>query len=271
MASVPRSTSTAFRPDREVLTAWLLLLLARGEGHGYGLAHELRAHAIDFETTSAYRALRALEQNGDVTSRWIQSGAGPRRRLYSLTPKGRRTLVELAALVTAIRDLHEGFVRAYERAARRDDAGAVPGAQPGEPMPRDNAGEPVTPARSTPPSNTPGALRPEKELLAAWLLLLLDAHASYGYELRRDLDEHGVNADPGAVYRLLRRLDSDGWLQSRWMKPVLGPQRRFYRVTARGRRNLHAIAALIARTRDSHDAFVQAFEQQRTPPLAAGH
>lgn len=232
---VPPSTSGAFRPGRDVLTAWLLLFLAHGDGYGYGLADQLREQAIDFETTSAYRALRALERDGHVTSRWTESRAGPRRRLYSLTAAGRRALDQFAALVTGIRDLNDGFVRTYERGVFDPQGESSMG--PGK----------------------PGALRPEKELLTAWLLLLLDGNVSYGYELRQRLGEHDLIADPGTVYRLLRRLERDRLLQSRWTTAVIGPQRRLYRLTTRGRRNLHEIATLIERTRDVHEAFVQAY------------
>ena len=108
-------------------------------------------------------------------------------------------------------------------------------------------------------SPSPEALRPDRELLTAWLLLLLDSGATYGYDLRRELRAHQLEVDAGTVYRRLRRLEKDGWVQSRWMGSLAGPQRRFYRVTPSGRRMLDAIAGLIAAIRDSHDAFLQAY------------
>ena len=117
-------------------------------------------------------------------------------------------------------------------------------------------------------TTAPPALRPDKELLTAWLLLLLDDGATYGYELRRELRAHQLEVDPGTVYRRLRKLESDGWVQSRWMGSVAGPQRRFYRVTPAGRRTLDAIAGLIATVRDTHDSFLQAHAHRRAAHAA---
>jgi DNA-binding PadR family transcriptional regulator len=49
---------------------------------------------------------------------------------------------------------------------------------------------------------------------------------------------HLVPADPGGLYRLLRRLEDDGLVTSTWAEGTHGPQRRQYRVTAEGRDTL---------------------------------
>ena len=97
--------------------------------------------------------------------------------------------------------------------------------------------------------------------MTAWLLLLLEAGASYGYELRRAFDAHGLDVDPSSLYRTLRKLERDGWVESRWLQSAAGPRRRLYRLTARGRRNLDEIAALITSIRDVNDSFVRAHER----------
>lgn len=113
----------------------------------------------------------------------------------------------------------------------------------------------------TTPPTPPPAVRPDKELLTGWLLLLLERGATYGYKLRGELDAQGLDTDPGTVYRVLRRLERDGLVQSRWMGSVAGPRRRFYRLTPKGRRLLDDIAELITTVRDSHDAFVRAYDE----------
>lgn len=57
-------------------------------------------------------ALRTLERDEWLESRWTTSAAGPPRRLYRLTPEGRRNLDQLAATITATRDTHAAFLRA---------------------------------------------------------------------------------------------------------------------------------------------------------------
>lgn len=230
------STDGALRPDRELLTAWLLLFLAHGSDYGYGLAEQLREQELELDMTVVYRVLRRLEADGQVTSRWIESNVGPRRRLYSLTANGRRTLDALAAVVIEHRDRYARFVQSYSEASRR-------GAQ------RVAAGS---------PHHAIGP-HPEKELLTAWTLLLLDGDASYGYDLRKQLAAHDIKGDPGQVYRLLRQLDADGEVQSRWSDPILGPRPRVYRVTARGRRTLQELAEALRRSRDVHNAFAEAY------------
>lgn len=106
--------------------------------------------------------------------------------------------------------------------------------------------------------------------MTAWLLLLLDDGASYGYDLRRELDTHQLDIDPSILYRTLRRLERDGWVQSRWMKPQAGPRRRFYRLTARGRRALDDMAVLIVATRDMHDSFLRVHELALAQRRSAG-
>jgi PadR family transcriptional regulator PadR len=102
-------------------------------------------------------------------------------------------------------------------------------------------------------------MRAHREMLTGWLLLLLDHGASYGYDLHRALQDHHVEVDPPMLYRTLRKLESEGWVQSRWMKSVAGPRRRFYRLTPQGSDKLEELAGLITAIRDFHDAFVQAY------------
>jgi len=73
----------------------------------------------------------------------------------------------------------------------------------------------------------------EPAALAA--LLRADGH---GYDLRRDiaqLTDGRVEADPGGLYRTLRRLEEDGFVASTWVEGESGPQRREYRLTPDGR------------------------------------
>jgi DNA-binding PadR family transcriptional regulator len=237
----PSSPSRLVRPDRDLLTASLLLFLARGSGYGYGLSEQLLEQGLDVEMTVAYRVLRGLERDGQLSSRWIESVDGPRRRMYSMTGAGRRTLDALVPRVMLNRDRYAQFVRAYDEARRRRGDADVT-RPPGDPGDGD------------------AVLHPERDLLPGWLLLLLDGDASYGYDLRKHLAAHEVAADPAKLYRLLRSFDAEGWLTSHWSDPVLGPQRRLYRVTPKGRRRLDEIAAAIEHARGVHDAFIDAYE-----------
>jgi PadR family transcriptional regulator PadR len=127
--------------------------------------------------------------------------------------------------------------------------------QPREPDPRARAIREVPP-----PPPVPVGFQPSRELLTAWLLLLLNDGATHGYELRRMLEAHGVATETGAMYRTLRKLENEGRASSRWEDSAAGPRRRLYQVTHKGRRDLHDLAMSIRLTRDVHTAFLQVHE-----------
>jgi PadR family transcriptional regulator, regulatory protein PadR len=61
---------------------------------------------------------------------------------------------------------------------------------------------------------------------------------THGYDVRReigDMTEGALEVDAGGLYRVLRRLEADGFVVSRWEEGDSGPQRRDYEITAEGR------------------------------------
>lgn len=62
----------------------------------------------------------------------------------------------------------------------------------------------------------------------------------YGYELRQALAENGMPIEEGTLYPLLRRLETQGVLQSEW-RIEDGPPRRYYALNADGRRLLRKL------------------------------
>ena len=57
-----------------------------------------------------------------MQSRWVSPSAGPRRRFYRLTGRGRRTLDEIARLIATIRDAYDRYLQAYAAAQLHDAA-----------------------------------------------------------------------------------------------------------------------------------------------------
>jgi DNA-binding PadR family transcriptional regulator len=73
----------------------ILATLEGGRAHGYSMIEALRARsrgAFDLPEGTVYPALHRLEQENLLASRWAEVG-GRRRRVYSLTRKGRRALL----------------------------------------------------------------------------------------------------------------------------------------------------------------------------------
>jgi PadR family transcriptional regulator len=95
--------------------AALLLLLAERPTHGYELLEQLPAvvGAERVDVGNLYRALRALEHEGLVTSEWNAELPGPAKRTYSLTDAGRSAL---AAWLSALGALREELTRFLDRA-----------------------------------------------------------------------------------------------------------------------------------------------------------
>ena len=75
------------------------------------------------------------------------------------------------------------------------------------------------------------------------------------------LEAHGVTTESGAMYRALRGLERDGFAESSWAKSVAGPQRRLYRVTNKGRRELEQLVGAITVKSDVHAAFLDAHDE----------
>jgi PadR family transcriptional regulator PadR len=64
----------------------------------------------------------------------------------------------------------------------------------------------------------------------------------YGYALKKDLAGAGLEIEEGTLYPLLRRLEDQGLLASRWRMED-GRRRRYYRLSAEGRRIRDGLAA----------------------------
>ena len=67
------------------------------------------------------------------------------------------------------------------------------------------------------------------------VLLVLKQTAYYGYQLRQHLANHDLMIDEGTLYPLLRRLESQGLLESHWqVGSGESRQRRYYQCTQLG-------------------------------------
>lgn len=84
----------------------LLRLLAERESYGYELVTRLHDLGLtDVVEGTVYPALSRLERDELLTSKLRASKAGPARRYYLPSPKGRRLLGELEASWTSLVDV----------------------------------------------------------------------------------------------------------------------------------------------------------------------
>lgn len=65
------------------------------------------------------------------------------------------------------------------------------------------------------------------------LTLLLLRSDKYGYQLIRSVEDAGYSADENTFYPLLRRLEKNGWVTSRWDVQQDRPKK-YYKITDAG-------------------------------------
>lgn len=103
------------REVRGLLHPFLLLLLFERSGHGYDLIDRLKALGLpDVEPGHVYRVLRGLERDRSLISGWETAGAGPARRCYQLTAKGRD---DLRSCLASLAQLHQVIDSCLQRSA----------------------------------------------------------------------------------------------------------------------------------------------------------
>jgi PadR family transcriptional regulator PadR len=79
-------------------------------------------------------------------------------------------------------------------------------------------------------------------LIELCVLALIDRRPSYGYELATALAGFGtaLSASEGTLYPLLRRLQREGLVDATWQESRDGPPRKYYHLSAAGRRVLES-------------------------------
>jgi len=72
--------------------AIILARLLRSDSYGYEINKSistLSSGRLELKEATLYTAFKRLEETGCITSYWGDSGAGARRRYYTITPEGR--------------------------------------------------------------------------------------------------------------------------------------------------------------------------------------
>ena len=84
------------------------------------------------------------------------------------------------------------------------------------------------------------------------ILSIVETRARHGYEISKLIEARSdgqLKFHIASLYPLLYRLEERGWLQGRWVEKAGQRRRRFYRLTAEGRR-------VLASQRDTWKTFV---------------
>jgi len=94
----------------------LLLLLRERPVHGYDLLERLQELTGEqrVEMGNLYRLLRALEEEGLVSSEWDDDSPGPAKRRYAITPEGVQLLDQWVEALRSSQQRTERFLARYE-------------------------------------------------------------------------------------------------------------------------------------------------------------
>jgi transcriptional regulator len=88
------------------------------------------------------------------------------------------------------------------------------------------------------------------------ILSIVEGRARHGYEISKLIEARSAGQlkfHVASLYPLLYRLEERGWLQGKWVEKAGQRRRRFYGLTAEGRR-------VLTRQRDTWKTFVNAMD-----------
>ncbi len=86
------------------------------------------------------------------------------------------------------------------------------------------------------------------------ILSLVEARTRHGYEISKMIESRSggdLRFNAASLYPLLYRLEERGWIEGRWLEKAGQRRRRYYRITAEGRK-------MLAAQRDTWRTFVAA-------------
>jgi transcriptional regulator len=89
------------------------------------------------------------------------------------------------------------------------------------------------------------------------ILALLEGRARHGYEIGKLIEtrsDGAIRFQIASLYPMLYRLERRGWIDGRWVEKAGERRRRFYRLTAEGRR-------VLRRQRSFWHDFVEALDR----------
>jgi PadR family transcriptional regulator PadR len=99
----------------------LLVMLHRGEAHGYSLLNGLDEFGFNLDRLDpslVYRALHDMEAARLVTSEWGDESQGPQRRIYCITGEGEQALTQWVTDLRRTRQEIDYLLSAFEKVAQ---------------------------------------------------------------------------------------------------------------------------------------------------------
>lgn len=95
----------------------------------------------------------------------------------------------------------------------------------------------------------------KKGVLGLCVLALLAREDSYAYEIASRLSD-AIDMGEGTIYPLMRRMQTDGWVETYLVESPAGPSRKYYRLTEAGHQALQGQGREWRRFADAVDSLV---------------
>ena len=98
--------------------AIILARLLRSDSYGYEInktISTLSSGRFELKEATLYTAFKRLEELGYITSYWGSSGAGARRRYYTITPAGRQACDQLSKEWEETKEIMDKLMESEER------------------------------------------------------------------------------------------------------------------------------------------------------------
>ncbi|HEV2124144.1 MAG TPA: PadR family transcriptional regulator [Chloroflexota bacterium] len=104
---------------RTLLRPAILLLLRDDASHGYELMRRLAELGVEVPATPGglYRSLRAMADEGLVSSYWSTPERGPARRVYAITESGEQALQQSMSSLASLLQSVRGMLNRYRQRA----------------------------------------------------------------------------------------------------------------------------------------------------------
>jgi poly-beta-hydroxybutyrate-responsive repressor len=107
---------------------------------------------------------------------------------------------------------------------------------------------------------------PPRDILAPFVLLAVSLQRAHGYVIEDYLRTIGIfGITMSTLYRTLRQMERDGFVQSTWEPGPTGPARRVYTITDAGHTWLASSAAMLNAYRATIDRFFGLYGAGRAP------
>jgi PadR family transcriptional regulator, regulatory protein PadR len=118
-----------------------------------------------------------------------------------------------------------------------------------------------------PDEREPWSSWPPRDILAPFVLLAVSMQRAHGYVIEdylRTLGLFGITMS--TLYRTLRQMEKEGFVESTWEPGPTGPARRVYTITDAGHAWLDSSASMLNAYRQTIDRFFGLYDAGRPQP-----